>query len=97
MADNIYKMTAHAIIDDRIEKEDFATSQTKIGYELTLTEWVRGNAKFISEAFDEITSSYAMFDLVAGVLGRQFLRYLIGDEMFEKLDKEVRRNDQSRS
>ena len=90
------RMMSHDIIDERIEKNDFSRSLPKhyANGASTIEEWMKGQAMFISEYWDEIWEDKDQYNVYMKVLGQAVLRYLIGSANAKALSEEVKYRDQ---
>lgn len=93
---DITRMMSHEVLDERIENNDFSRSLPKhyAGGASTNEEWMKGQAMFISENWDEMWENKEQFDVYMKVIGQSVLRYLIGGSNARALIEEVKYRDQ---
>lgn len=89
----VAKLNAHAILDEKIEKSDY-TFLYESGLHLTPAEFIAGNAKWLSENFDELCEDLDHLKLFYEILGKGLLRFLLNEKQFAELVMEVKQYDQ---
>ena len=89
----VAKLNAHAILDEKIEKSDY-TFLYENGLHLTPAEFIAGNAKWLSETFDELCEDQDSMKLIFEVLGKGLARFLLNEKQFAELVQEVKHYDE---
>lgn len=89
----VAKLNAHAVLDEKIEKADFTLCYAN-GLHLSPVEFIAGNAKWLSESFDELCADQDSMKIIYEVLGKGLVRFLLNEQPFAELVKEVKRYDQ---
>ena len=89
----VAKLNAHAILDEKIEKEDY-TKVYICGIHLNPDEFIAGNAKWLSENFDELTQSEEALKITYEVLGKGVMKFLLNEKEYNELVAEVKQYDQ---
>ena len=87
------KMIAHAVLDEKIEKGDY-TFLYENGLHLTPAEFIAGNAKWLSESFDDLTKNEDMMKVIFEVLGKGLVRFLLNEKEYAAMVAEVKHYDQ---
>lgn len=87
------KMNAHAVLDEKIEKGDY-TKVYICGIHLKPDEFMSGNAKWLSENFDELTQSEEALKITYDVLGKGVMKFLLNEKEYNELVAEVKQYDQ---